>query len=165
MRRAPTTNMIIAKRGMRWSLAADAGEWATEQLAQGRDTPHLRQLAGTTGVENGFELDELFDRVAREMGLVVPSPEEAVAAYARERVRDFVDQRVTRQQLLHELCHLCISTDYKTAIYPFYLLRWAQDDLEEKGFSPHRWDVTHENFDALLKAEIDILLASEHQKA
>jgi hypothetical protein len=135
MTRAPTTKMLIARRGMRRSLGADAAEWATEQLAKGQDTPHLRQLAGTTGAENTFELEELFDRTARELGLTIPSPEDAIVEYARELARDYLDQRGGREQLLYELCDLCFSTDYKKELYPFYLLRWTHDDLKEKTFS------------------------------
>lgn len=59
--------------------SADAVEWATQQVAQGRDPPHLRQLASTTGAENTFEVEELFDRTARELGLAIPSPDEAIS--------------------------------------------------------------------------------------
>jgi hypothetical protein len=91
--------MLIARRGMHRALGADAAEWATQQLAQGCDTPHLRQLAGTTGAENTFELEELFDRTARELGLAIPSPDDAIVDYARELTRDYLDQRVSREQL------------------------------------------------------------------
>ena len=165
MRRAPTTKMLIARRGMHRALGADAAEWATQQLAQVCDTPHLRQLAGTTGAENTFELEDLFDRTTRELGLSIPSPDHAIVDYARELTRDYLDQRVGREQLLHELCDLCIQTDYKKELYPFYLLRWTHDDLEEKKFSFYLRDATRDNFDSLLRAEIDNLLASEHEKA
>jgi hypothetical protein len=164
MTRAPTTKMLIARRGMHRALGADAAEWATEQLAQGCDTQHLRQLAGTTGAENTFEIEELFDRTARELGLVIPSPEDAIVDYARELARDYLDHRISREQLLYELCDLCISTDYKKELYPFYLLRWTHDDLKENTFSFYRRDATRENFESLLRTEIT-LLAGEHQKA
>ena len=158
MQRAPTTNMLIAKRGLQKLLGSEASEWATDQLVQGRDTPHLRQLAGTTGSENSFELQDLFDRALHELGLSVPSREQAILLYAQELARDYLEGKATREHLLHELCQLCISTGYMRDIYPFYWLRWTHDDLKERVFSTYRKDATRENFEELLRAEIATLL-------
>jgi hypothetical protein len=139
-------------------IGSDAPDWAVDQLVQGRDTPHLRQLAGATGTENAFELEELVDRALRELGLNIPSPERAVLAYSQELARDYLDNRIAREDLLQELCQLCIDTGYMKPLWPFYLLHWARDDLKTEVFSSHRRDATRENFDALLEAEVEKLV-------
>ena len=118
----------------------------------------MRQLAGATGTENAFELEELLDRALHELGLDIPSPERAVLLYSQELARDHLDGRIASDELLQELCQLCIDTGYMKPLWPFYLLYWARDDLETEVFSFHRRDATRESFDALLEAEVEKLV-------
>ncbi|HEY2711218.1 MAG TPA: hypothetical protein VGI60_01790 [Chthoniobacterales bacterium] len=165
MQPAPTTATVLAMRSLQRSLGPKAGEWATGQLMEGKDTPHLRQLAGATGAENRFELEELFDRTLHELGIVMPSRDEAIASWARELARDYLGAHITRRDFLHMVSDLCVESDYSRQIFPFYLLRFTLENLDYDGFSFHRADATKENFDALLGAEIERLLADEHVKA
>jgi hypothetical protein len=157
--------MLLAMRRLQRSLGIQAAEWATNQLSEGRDTRHLRQLAGTTGAENRFELEELFDRAVNELGIVVPEGDEALALYARELAQQYLDGTVSRDYLLRFLSDLCVETDYSKELYPFYLLRWTLEDLEYQGSSFYIAHATRDNFDGLLRTEIDRLLANEHTKA
>ena len=155
---APTTEQLLVRRSLQKRLGREVADWATEQLVNGVDTPHLRQLAGVAGTEDQGELGELFDRTSRELGLEAPSPKEAIGLYAQGLARDYLAGTVTRDALLRALCQLCIDTDYRRDLYPFYLLRFAQEDLQEGSFSFYRRDVTRENFDAILRQDIDTLL-------
>lgn len=125
---------------------------------QGRDTPHLRQLAGASGKENPFELEELLDRTLMELGFGLLSREQGVLAYSQELARDFLDSKIAAADLLAELEHLCVSNDYFKELYPFYMLRWAYDDLKEQNFSYYRSDANRENFDGILRTEVEKLL-------
>jgi hypothetical protein len=156
---APTTEQLLIRRSLQKRLGREIADWATEQLVRGVDTPHLRQLAGVSGTEGQGELEDLFDRTSREMGLKAPSPEAAIALYAQDLARDHLAGAVTQEKFLNELCQLCIDTDYRRDLYPFYLLRFAREDLQDSGVSFHRRDVTRENFDETLRKEIDTLLS------
>jgi hypothetical protein len=61
-----STVMILARRSLNERLRKEAADWAIGQLERGFDGKYLRQLAGTLGNESPTELDELFDRCARE---------------------------------------------------------------------------------------------------
>ena len=87
---APTTEQLLIRRGLQKRLGREVADWATDQLVRGVDTPHLRQLAGVSGAEGQGELEDLFDRTSRELGLETPSPEEAVALYAQGLARDYL---------------------------------------------------------------------------
>jgi hypothetical protein len=156
---APTTEQLLIRRSLQKRLGREIADWATEQLVRGLDTPHLRQLAGVSGTEGQGELEDLFDCTSRELGLEMPSPETAIGLYAPGLARDYLSGTIAQEKFLNELCQLCIDTDYRRDLYPFYLLRFAHEDLQEGSFSPHRHDVTRENFDAILRQEIDTLLA------
>lgn len=156
---APTTEQLLIRRSLRKRLGREIADWATEQLVRGLDTPHLRQLAGVSGTEDQGELEDLFDRTIRELGLKAPPPEAAIGLYAQHLAQGCLAGTVARDSFLRELCQLCIDTSYRRDLYPFYLLRFAHEDLEKSSFSPHRHDVTRENFDEILRQEIDTLLA------
>jgi hypothetical protein len=155
--------MIIARRALGKPLAADAVEWASEQLMAGHDTPHLRQLAGATGAENVFELEELFDRTARELGVVVPPAEGAVVLYAQERAREYLHGEVTRGLLLEDLCQLFTDHPNLSLLRPFFLLRWTHFDFKHSDNSHYYDGATKENFEQLLRSEIAALLAASHK--
>jgi hypothetical protein len=119
----------------------------------------LRQLAGVSGSEGQGELEDLFDRTLCELGLEKPSPEAAIGLYAQGLAREYLAGTVPQEKFLDELCQLCIDTNYRPELYPFYLLRFARQDLQEMSFSPHRHDVTRQNFEETLRKEIDTLLS------
>ena len=156
---APTTEQLLIRRSLQKRLGREIADWATEQLVQGCDSPHLRQLAGVSGTEDQAELEELFDRTSRELGLVTPSPDAAISLYAQGLARDYLANTVTQEKLLDELFQLCIDTDYRRDLYPFYLLRFAREDLQDSKVSFYRLDVTRENFDEVLRREVDTFLS------
>ena len=153
MHRAPTTNMLLAKRSLEAGINSDVVAWATDQMVNGSDSRHLRHLAGFTGQENTFEIEETFDHALNELGIRRPSSNEAILLYARELAGEFIDGVIHREHLLHELSQLYIAGDYLSILNPFYNLRWAIDDIKERGWSFYSSDATAENFDELLRAE------------
>lgn len=159
MQQRKTTNYLIARLGLQRRLGREAVDWAVDQLSQGKDTPHLRQLAGMTGIENDFELDEMLYRALSELGVVIPDHDSAIIILAQELAHDYLAGGIDRQNLLKQLCDLCIETGYHDDLYPFYLLRWTDADLKGYG-EAHYWkDATPENFEELLREEIRTLLA------
>ena len=88
-----------------------------------------------------------------------PSRDEAIRLHACFLAQDYLAGRVARETLLLELCQLCIDTDYRGDLRPFFILRFAYWDLQEGTFAYHRHDVTRENFDEKLREEIEKLLA------
>ena len=147
--------MLIAKRGLQMNLGRDAQDWAIRELEAGRDSRHLRQLAGSTETDS---VEDLFDRTLRELGIgALPDRESALVLYAQELAAEYLAGRLSRESLLQELCRLCVATDYSRQLYPFYLLLWTLDDLQKQGFSFYLQDVTLENFAQVLRAEIDTL--------
>ena len=141
-------------------LGRDAAEWATDQLARGVDTPHLRQLAGETGNEDRAEIEDLFDRTLRELGVTPPPRDQAIYLHACFLAQDYLAGRLGREALLVRLCDLCIDTDYRRDLWPFYVLRFAHSELQENTYTSYRADVTRENFDEKLREEIDAFLAN-----
>ena len=151
--------MILARRSLNERLGKEAADWAIAQLEVGFDGKYLRQLAGTLGDENPFELDELFDRCAGEQNLQRPKRESLVILYAQERCLQFQQGRISRAFLLRHLFALCAEHHMRRELMPFYLLDCTLDDLQRQEFSYYCADVTRGNFDQVLQDEIRKLIA------
>jgi ribonuclease D len=70
-------------------LTEDLPEAGTQALVEGKDSPSLRQLAGSTST-NAFELEELLQRSLEELGLPPATKQEALRAMARYRAEQIV---------------------------------------------------------------------------
>lgn len=151
--------MILARRSLNERLGKEAAGWAIGQLERGFDGKYLRQLAGTLGNENPIELDELFDRCAREQNLELPKRDSIVILYAQEYCRHFQQGIISREYFLNRLFAVCAEHDMRRELMPFYLLDCALDDLRRQGLSYYCTDVTRENFDRVLQDEIRKLMA------
>ena len=161
----PTTNMVLARRALQANMGKDVVDWAIHQLVLGQDTPYLRRLAGFTGREDAWEMEETIDRTLRELGLSAPDSERAASLYARELAGQFFEGAVGCEFLLRELCGLCIATGYPHNLYPFADLRWALDDLKEQGWSFYIPDATLENFDEILRARVKAFLKADEKQS
>ena len=157
MQRAPTTNMMVAKRSLHKTLESVA-DWATDILVQGRDTFHIRRIAGFTGQENPFEVEETFDRALQELGIALPDDEEAAILYAQELAREFLDGIISRRLFLKKMSQHCVSSDYPWELCPLNNLRWSFEDIEQ-GYESHEYNgATAENFDEIFDLEVRRLL-------
>jgi hypothetical protein len=85
------------------------------------------------------------------------------SSLTRDLARDYLAGNITRRYLLDIVSDLCLESDYRRELFPFYLLRHTLIDFDYGEFSFHRTDATKENFDDLLRTEIEGLLASEAQ--
>ena len=81
-----------ARRAVHWAGAEAAIDWAVSALEAGHDTPSLRQLAGLTVLSTSvFEVDELIQRIFKEVGLAVPTSEDAKRWLLRDVARRICD--------------------------------------------------------------------------
>ena len=156
----PTTRYILTKFVIYNRLGKDAPDWACGRLIAGDDTPHLAMLAGMTGSENAFELEDYFRRTIHELHLQWPDNSKAVLDYAREISRLYLDGQLPMKLYLQEFIELHYAEGAGPEIYPFYMLAHAWNDFQYSEFS-YYYDVTQENFEEALLREIDQLMAGK----
>lgn len=153
----PTTRYILAKFVIKNRLGKDAPDWACGRLIAGDDTPHLAMLAGMSGSENAFELEDYFRRTIHELHLQLPDNARAVLDYAQEISRLYLDGQLPLKLYLQEFIELFYAEGARPEIHPFYMLANAWDDLQFSDFS-YYYDVTRENFEEALLREIHALM-------
>lgn len=153
MSRTITTNAIRASRALGRPPSQSWVDWATQLLAGGADTPALRMLAGYSAPFDERDITSLVDRSLVELGIPYVDKAAAVEAYATELVESILLDRANSEAALAELFALCVETNYSGALYNFYLLRCARDDLRDHGMQAY-WDgADQSNIDDIIHSE------------
>jgi len=149
---ALSTAEVLALRTLGRSVDEKWVEWAVCTLVEGYDSPSLRILAGESRPFNQFEMAALVDRIFEELGLrQFGSQAEAAVVYASVRARHLLDGVVPVDVALAEISQMCTDLDYLSAIYDFYLLRFAREDLQTDEVQWYWPDGNRENIDELIK--------------
>jgi hypothetical protein len=127
---APSTAAIWGLRTMKECHSGDYIAWAVGLLESGFDSRHLRILAGLDGNASLFETEDYFARTNRELGLSVPSKEEAIRAYSVHIAEQIVDARLSPRDGVKRLFNLCTACDYPPYLSIWFALDDACDHLE-----------------------------------
>jgi hypothetical protein len=125
--------------------AQDCVHWAVDLLSQGYESPNLIILAGFTAPLDHFEVQDYTKRAIRELGLDIPKVAAGIIAYARDLVKDIIDNPSVMGQRLRVLSDLHIQENYLKDLYEFYLLSNAYDDLQMFGEQLYWEDASRDN--------------------
>lgn len=146
---------IFGKRVVHQLPADDYIDWAGEMLVQGHDTYSLRILAGLERSASAFEAEDYFLRAAKELGLTIPAPADAVRAYACEIARQIMDEQITGQDGVRALYRICLGTEYDRDYLIWLELDDALDSLLSGQYAYTYESATLENFDEVAKQEAE----------
>ena len=145
-----TTDEIVALHGLQRGVDERWIGWAVDMLAEGRDTPALRRLAGASAPFHPLEMRSLVDAVLDELDIPRhPSRESAALGLAAVRVCQLLGGKVPTGAMLAELHQLCIELDMFDGLFDFYLLHYAREDLEIHGVQHYVAGATRENIEQL----------------
>lgn len=121
-------------------------------LEQGHSGEYLQLLASLDGALNHFEVSHFRDRALAELGVAQPSENDAVVSYAKELLGEVLLDKLALREALRAVADLCRAADMLPALYDFYLLHLALNDLLEMG-TQHYWDgATLSNIDSVARA-------------
>ena len=148
-----TTTAIRAFRALGRPPSQSWVDWAVRLLVEGADTPALRMLAGRSAPFDPRDDMAVLDRALAELGIPHLDKNAAVEAYATELVERMLRDRAVTEAALAELFDLCVELNYSRALYNFYLLRCARDDLRDQGVQVY-WDgANRSNIDDIIRGE------------
>ncbi len=146
-----TTARILADRALQ-SLSSEACvDWAVGLLLGGHDGEAVAMLAGMSPPFNAFETADLCDRALAEVGAPDLAEDEAVHIFAAERLRAALSGDADMGETLGVVRDFCVAHDYDRALYDFYLLCFAREDLVDEQFSAHWPSATRASIDALIR--------------
>lgn len=125
-----STLRILAHKALQEACGQDCVDWATSMLVAGHDGHNLTMLASSNPPYNHFELADLRDQALVEIGAPVFEGDEAILAYAKERLRLALEGEANLVETLRDIKDYCVSHDYLESLYDFYLLYHAYDSLQ-----------------------------------
>lgn len=131
-------------------------DWAIHLLKKGIDSNNIEMLASFSKPTNAWEVKPYVQLVLSEFNLEEFEGEKAIKARGYYYVWSILNNDGNRISHLENLCRICIDYDYDDSIYPFYLLKYSWEDLNELGMSCHNREVTFENFDDTVIKEAKI---------
>lgn len=156
---ALSTRAIFGKRALYQLPASDYADWAGEMLVRGHDSYSLRILAGLGPFTSLHEAEDYFLRSARELGLRIPDPAEAVRAYACEIAREMLDGRLDAREGVRALYRICIGTEYEREYIVWLRLDDALDSLLSGGYAHAYESATLESFEEVARREAEKFVA------
>jgi hypothetical protein len=95
-------------------------------------------LAGMERSSSPFEVEDFFQRAARELELKESSKDVAIRSYSIDLAQQIISDEIPIREGVRRLYGLCLAGDY-----PSYLMIWSDlDDAladVEYGYEPHRY--------------------------
>lgn len=127
-------------------------DWAIYLLENGIESNNIEMLASFSKPTNAWEVKPYVQSVLQKFNLEEFKGEKATKAKAYYYVWSILNEDGEIISHLEKLCRICIDSNYEKSIYPFYLLKFSWEDLEDFGMSCHYEGVTYNNFnDTVLK--------------
>ncbi|RYZ27993.1 MAG: hypothetical protein EOO10_11010 [Chitinophagaceae bacterium] len=139
-------------------------DWALEMIEAGYESENLYMLAGETKPYNQFALQELTNKVLKDLNLEYSDKDAVIRDYVYYLISSSVDRPETYYKTLRELKNICIELDMDSQYMDFYLLYFAKDDLLVDEVQWY-WDgATRENIDQIISERFKNWLNEFEQK-
>jgi hypothetical protein len=150
MKPVKSTSEILASKVLNRDIDEKWIDWAIDMMMVGFDTKHLVMLAGESKPFNQFELQELVNKVLKELQIGYSDKDQIIKNYAYYLIKKVLDNEIDSFEVLSILKDICIELDYDSNLYDFYSLYFAKDDL---SYSENQWywdGATRENIDKII---------------
>ena len=146
-------------RALQRSCGRECVDWAVGLLEHGYDSRSLRILAVQDEPFNHFELAALRDRVLSELSLPELDNADPVTSYVREVLAGVLSDRKQLGSVFREVSELAIQLGYPSELQPFYLLRFAWEDLQEQEMQWYWPGADRGNIEDIMMGEANRFLA------
>ena len=130
-------------------------DWAFELLEKGIDTNSIEMLASFKKPTNSFEIQSYVTNVLEEFDLKEFQGDKAIQGASYFYIWSLIHDKVNFFEHLQKITNIFIEFEYERSIYPFYLLKYSWEDLQDLGMSCHNEEVTFENFDQIMIIEAE----------
>ena len=153
MYKVKSTYRVLANKVLQQDSSEEWIDWALEMMMAGFNSENLIILAGSNPHSNRFEFDDVVNRTLRELSLDKATQEEIVYAYVYYLICEAIDRNISTKKALQQLRELCRKMEYDKDLFQFYLLSYAQDELEELGVQFYWQDANSSNIDSIIYNE------------
>lgn len=151
MHKVKSSYKILADKVLQQDNAEDWIDWALEMMEAGFESEHLFILAGLSPKLNRFEFDEIINKTLKELYLDKATNEEIINGYIYYLVSEALNGKLSTAIVLDKLRSLCQDRNYDEELFAFYLLAYAQEELDELGVQFYWQDADKSNIDLIIR--------------
>ncbi len=154
-----STYKILKEKAFNSDVNESWIDWAIEMMQAGYESVNLYELAGTARPYNQFELQELTNKVFRELSLDYSDKTKALKNYVYFLLTTNIDKPEKYNRVLREFRDIYYELDADTEYQDLALLYWAKDDLIYSEFQ-HYWDgADRTNIDKIIRETFEKYIA------
>ncbi len=151
MKPVKSTAEILAFKALNRDIDKTWVDWAVDMLMAGFETEHSTILAGESEPFNQFQMQELAEKVFKELRLDYSDKDQTIKNYACYLIDKSLDGELDNFKVLEILKDICVELDFEKYLYDFFFLYFAKDDL---SYSENQW-----YWDGATRENIEIIVA------
>ncbi|MBI1850713.1 MAG: hypothetical protein HYR85_10255 [Planctomycetes bacterium] len=156
-----TTARILLDKALSRTCGQECVDWALAKIDEPRAGRYVKMLAGLSPPYSHFEVAVLRDGALAELGIPECARDDAIREYVKEQLRSAVDDSAVLPAVLNDLRKLWVETEYPQALYDFWLLSYAREDLLDDGVQFYWSGADRSNVDEIIRARATELLAGD----
>ena len=154
-----STYKILKEKAFNSDVNESWIDWAIEMMRVGYESVNLYELAGTTRPYNQFELQELTNKVFRELNLDYSDKTKALKNYVYFLLTTSIDKPQKYNRVLREFRDIYYELDADPEYQELALLYWAKDDLIYSEVQ-YYWDgADRTNIDKIIRESFEKYIA------
>jgi len=155
MQKVISTYRVLMKKALNEDIDEGWVEWALEMMKAGYESDNLFILAGLNKPYNQFELQELTDKVFKDLNLDTRNKHLTIRNYVYYFISTNINDPSKYLSTLNELKDICIGLEMEKEYMDFYLLYFAKADLNESE-NQWYWDGgNRSNIDKIIKEKFE----------
>ena len=152
-----STYKILKEKAFNSDIDESWVDWAIEMMQEGYEADSLYQLAGISKPYNQFELQDLTNRVLKDLNFDYSDIRKILKDYVYFLITSNLDKPENYYKTLKEFRDIYYELDMDSEYQDLALLYWAKDDLIYDDYQ-HYWDgANRTNIDAIIKEQFELL--------
>lgn len=153
-----STYKILKEKACNTDIDEGWTDWAIEMMEAGYEADSLYQLAGISKPFNQFELQDLTDKVLKDLQLDYSDKQKTIKNYVYFLLKYNLDNTDKYYEVLKEFRDIYYELDMDTEFQDLALLYWAKDDLINDE-NQHYWDgANRTNIDKIIREQFEIYI-------
>ena len=160
-----STYKILKEKAFNSDINESWIEWGNEMMEAGYESVNLYELAGTTRPYNQFELQDLTNKIFKDLNLDYSDKANTLKNYVYFLLNSNIDKPEKYYKVLREFRDIYYELDADPEYQQLALLYWAKDDLIYSDVQ-HYWDgADRTNIDRIISETFREYIAKfENQK-
>ncbi|MFN8359049.1 MAG: hypothetical protein U0264_03955 [Candidatus Kapaibacterium sp.] len=153
-----STYKILKEKACNADIDESWSDWAIEMMQTGYEAVTLYQLAGISKPYNQFVLQDLTNKVLKDLELDYSDKRNTIENYVYFLIKSNLDNSEKYYEILKEFIDIYYELDMDSKFQNLALLFWAKDDLIYDEYQ-HYWDgADRTNIDKIIKEQFEIYI-------